>query len=94
MNKKKTISFDINPEDVRKLTNEILTLVFTRFSTNWSTGLNELSSAVNSQTKVEILVKLQSLMDNCHKLNDELDGILPLIDELNEYIPASDDDVN
>ena len=83
----KKISFNIPAEDIRPLTSSTLGLVIGRLSKKFQNNVNNLNEACKESDSLEILTKVQQLIEGLEESISELNELGNLIEEVPSIEP-------
>jgi hypothetical protein len=83
----KKISFNIPAEDIRPLTSSTLGLVIGRLSKKFQNNVNNLNEACKGSDSLEILTKVQQLIEGLEESIGELNELGNLIEEVPSIEP-------
>jgi len=83
----KKVSFNVPVEDIRPLTSSTLGLVISRLSKKFQNNVNNLNEACKESDSLEILTKVQQLIEGLEESISELNELGNLIEEVPSIEP-------
>ena len=78
--KRKKLSFSVHSEDIRPIANQAISLILGRFGNNYSDVTLKLNECAQSGTNVEILEKLQEIVETFEETIKEIEMCSDLIE--------------
>ncbi len=88
--KNKSLSFNVNVEDIRALTANALTAIVVRYNTNQTNATKKITKALNEYTNKEILEALKELLEYNQQLIDEVNNLSGLIYAIEPLEPKTE----
>lgn len=83
----KKVSFNVPVEDIRPLTSSTLGLVISRLSKKFQNNVNSLNEACKQSDSLEILTKVQQLIEGLEESISELNELGNLIEQVPNIEP-------
>ncbi len=78
--KRKKLSFSVHSEDIRPIAKQTISLILGRFGNNYSDVTSKLNECAQSGTNVEILEKLQEIVETFEETIKEIEMCSDLIE--------------
>tara|TARA_R100000005_G_C4887193_1_gene135869 strand:+ start:306 stop:608 length:303 start_codon:yes stop_codon:yes gene_type:complete len=80
--RRKKLSFSVHSEDIRPVATNVISLILARFGRNYSSSTASLNESTKSGDNVEILEKLQELVDTFEETIKEIEMCADLIESV------------
>lgn len=78
--RRKKLSFSVHSEDIRPVATNVISLILSRFGKNYSSSTESLNQAAISGDNIQILDKLQGLVDTFEETIKEIEMCSDLIE--------------
>ena len=80
--RRKKLNFSVHSEDIRPVATNVISLILARFGRNYSSSTTSLNESAKSGDNVEILEKLQELVDTFEETIKEIEMCADLIESV------------